>query len=73
MEPRPRDWEVVVEFRGEVVERHKGMTRFGARMAASGMNSTFARGARVVQRGGLFTAPIYEPVPMYALARHSDG
>jgi hypothetical protein len=68
---RLKDWEVVVTFRGREVEHHKGMTRVGARMAANGMNSTFARGARVVQRGGFFTAPIYESVPMYATARPS--
>lgn len=69
---RAKDCEVVVTFRGRKVEQHKGMTRFGARMAANGMNSTFARGARVVQRGGFFTAPVYESVPMYATARPSE-
>lgn len=72
MKRRPKDWEVVVTFRGKVVARHPGRTRFGARMEANGMNSTFARGARVVQRGGLWTAPQYESVPMYATARQCD-
>lgn len=69
---RKRNWEVVVVFNGEVVDRWQGMTRFGARMSASGMNSTFARGARVVQRGGPFTAPVYESMGAYASARQSD-
>lgn len=66
---RRKDWEVVVEFRDEIVERHTNMTRLGARMAASGLNSTFARGARVVRHGGPLTAPTYEGVGAYAMAR----
>lgn len=69
---KPKNWEVEVTFRGKVVERRTGMTRFGARMEASGLNSTFARGMRVVQRGGLFTAPVYEGGAPYAFARESQ-
>jgi len=68
MRRRERNWQVVVTFNGKVVNRWTGMTRLGARMSASGMNSSFARGARVVQRGGPFTAPVYERVPFYASA-----
>lgn len=68
--PEPaRDWEVVVTYRGKIVERRTDMTRFGARMEANGLNITFARGLPVVQRGGLFTAPQYGLVGPYASAR----
>lgn len=74
MRRRPRDWEVVVTFGGNVVERRIGMTRFGARMEASGLNSTFARGMPVLTRGGPFTAPTYDTSGMpYASARPTSG